>query len=677
MPACPSKTFDQLAPGAIEGLASTMRGIVIACGRVVGVRERHRVAPLDRQRRGLRPGLAQGDRRRRRQGEPGREDAGQRERGERFRRKSVSIASQIHRRHYKLLTVRESATSGAGLGAVTVLSTGRTNAHRAYTQAGMAPPALTVIGLDAATFDVIDPLVEAGELPHIARILREGTGGVMRSTTHPLTPHAWTTMVTGVNAARHGVWDFIERAESGYDLRMINGSYRRAPAIWDHLQRSGRRVGIVNIPFTWPAPSVDGFVLAGMDAAGREKGMTFPAGLVDELHERFGQLELDHRFPVTKEGDADLDFVRRAAEQKVKVSLWLAERFEPELLWVVFMAPDHIHHVAWPDWDERRGDSVVAETYRIMDESVGKLVEARRRQRRRPRLRPRRRLAGGRRQPERVARTRGVPQLHRPQLRPRPEARGRADRPAPAHPEGASLQGQAARRRSAGADVRTGAVLGRRLAAHPGIRLRGVRERRRQRPRARARRRRRARRGVRPRARRDHGQGARAGGAERRADRRRRAPPRGSVRRAGARQGARPPDRVPDYEFLGKGNFSARSDSIWDTIELEPGSAHEYVGSHRHEGIFALAGPSATNGERSAIGIEDVAPTVLYLLGEKIPAELEGRLVAEAIDPDLLDRRPPDYDDTAPFAFDQSEEGYAPEEAEEVARRLRGLGYIE
>ena len=132
-----------------------------------------------------------------------------------------------------------------------------------------------------------------------------------------------------------------------------------------------------------------------------------------------------------------------------------------------------------------------------------------------------------------------------------------------------------------------------------------------------------------------------------------------------------------DYEWLGKGNFSSRSESIWDAIELEPGSRHQYVGSHRHEGIFALAGPSATNGERSAIGIEDVAPTVLYLLGELIPIELEGRLVAEAIDPALLDSRPPDYDDSAPFSVDRPTEGYDEAEAEEVARRLRGLGYIE
>ena len=238
------------------------------------------------------------------------------------------------------------------------------------------PPKLTVIGLDAATFDVIDPLVEAGDLPNIARILEAGTRRVLRSTTHPLTPHAWTTMVTGVNAGRHGIWDFVERDDSGYDLRVINGSYRRAPALWDRLGRAGRRVGLVNIPFTFPAPQVDGFAIAGMDAAAREQGMTHPAGLFEELRARFGALELDHRFPVTKEGDADTDFVRRAAEQKVEATLWLAERFEPDLLWVVFMAADHIHHVAWPDWERRGRESAVAETYRILDEAVGRLVEA-------------------------------------------------------------------------------------------------------------------------------------------------------------------------------------------------------------------------------------------------------------------------------------------------------------
>ena len=59
-----------------------------------------------------------------------------------------------------------------------------------------------------------------------------------------------------------------------------------------------------------------------------------------------------------------------------------------------------------------------------------------------------------------------------------------------------------------------------------------------------------------------------------------------------------------------------------------------------------LSGPAALEGgEIVSARIEDVAPTVLYLLGEPIPVELEGRLLVEAIEPYVLDERPPDYDD--------------------------------
>lgn len=539
------------------------------------------------------------------------------------------------------------------------------------------PPKLTVIGLDAATFDVIDPLVEVGDLPNIARILEAGTGAVLRSTTHPLTPHAWATMVTGVNAGRHGIWDFIERDDSGYDLRVINGSYRRAPALWDRLGRVGRRVGLVNIPFTFPAPQVEGFAIAGMDAAAREQGMTHPSGLFEELRNRFGALELDHRFPVTKDGDPDTDFVRRAAEQKVEATLWLADRFEPDLLWVVFMAADHIHHVAWPDWERRGRESAVAETYRILDEAVGRLVEA----------------AGGN------------------------------DVVLVSDHGGGSLKGvlnlnawlaQEGYLAYAGRSEKLGRRVGdklfelrrhlpKQLRYRVKQRARGLREKMYERPQysvvdwpqTRAF---------------SYGtfgnivlnvRGREAEGIVEPGDEYERVRDELAERALEIRDPDGQPivaavhrredlfdgpelEKIPDllvefrdYEWLGKGNLKSRSTSLWDTIELEPGSRHEYVGSHRHEGIFALSGPSATNAARSEIGIADVAPTVLYLLGEPLPADLEGRLVAEAIDPALLDRRPPEYDDSGPFELESASEGYQAEEEAEVAERLRGLGYIE
>ena len=71
-------------------------------------------------------------------------------------------------------------------------------------------------------------------------------------------------MVTGVNAGRHGIWDFSERDESGYRLRLVNGSYSRVrPRSGRGSPPNGRRVGVVNVPFTWPAPEVNGFAIAG------------------------------------------------------------------------------------------------------------------------------------------------------------------------------------------------------------------------------------------------------------------------------------------------------------------------------------------------------------------------------------------------------------------------------
>src|SRR5262249_34380013 len=108
---------------------------------------------------------------------------------------------------------------------------------------GVTRPSLTVIGLDAATARVVDPLLERGDLPNLARLCEAGSRGTLRSTTPPLTSQAWATAFTGVNAGMHGLWEFMERDESGYRFRLVNGSFRRAPAVWDYLSAAGRAVG--------------------------------------------------------------------------------------------------------------------------------------------------------------------------------------------------------------------------------------------------------------------------------------------------------------------------------------------------------------------------------------------------------------------------------------------------
>ena len=197
---------------------------------------------------------------------------------------------------------------------------------------------------------------------------------MLRSTTHPLTPHAWATIVTGVNAGRHGIWDFTERDETGYQLRarqreLPPGAGGLGPAAplgpaHGHRQRALHLAG-----------ARGGRLRHCRLRRGRaaKQGLTYPAELRDELRQRFGSLELDNKFPLT-DGKLDLDLVRRAAAQKVEIVTWLAERFDPELLFVVFMAADHIHHLCWTEWEADGLASPVADVYRILDEATGALA---------------------------------------------------------------------------------------------------------------------------------------------------------------------------------------------------------------------------------------------------------------------------------------------------------------
>ncbi len=540
----------------------------------------------------------------------------------------------------------------------------------------MSSPDLTVIGLDSATFDVVDPMLAAGELPNLGRLCDSGARGILRSTTHPLTPHAWATIVTGVNAGRHGIWDFTERDETGYQLRLVNGSFRAAPAVWDRLSRAGRSAGIVNVPFTWPAPEVNGFALAGFDAASRERGLVYPENLRDDLQRRYGTLELDNKFPLT-DGKLDLDLVRRAAAQKVEIVTWLAERFDPGLLFVVFMAADHIHHLCWTDWERDGLESPVAAVYRVLDEAVGALAGL---------------AQGGN---VMVVSDHGAGPLHGVvNLNAWLAAEGFL-----AYESGGGVAG----RRLVGQALELRRHLPERLRYHAKQHLPGLRERTIEREdytvvdweRTKA-----FSYGtfgnivLNVRGREEHGIVEPGGEYESVCDAitarllELRSPGGERIvaevhRREDLFQGpllAKIPDLLVEfdhYAWLGKGNLKTRSESLWDEIEIEGGSNHSYVGSHRHEGIVVLAGPAVSRGAPVGGELVDVAPTLLYLMGEAVPADLEGRVLVEAIRPELLDDRPPEYDDAAPAEFEQAHAELAEEGAAEVERRLRGLGYLE
>src|SRR5437764_776092 len=96
--------------------------------------------------------------------------------------------------------------------------------------------------------------------------MKRGAWGRLRSTVPPATFPAWTSLVTGVNPGRHGIFDFSARVPGTYRVRFVNGSHRRAPALWTRLSAAGRRVAVLTVPATYPPEPVAGAMVSGFDS---------------------------------------------------------------------------------------------------------------------------------------------------------------------------------------------------------------------------------------------------------------------------------------------------------------------------------------------------------------------------------------------------------------------------
>jgi predicted AlkP superfamily phosphohydrolase/phosphomutase len=123
---------------------------------------------------------------------------------------------------------------------------------------------VVLIGIDGASWDYLLPHVEAGELPSLARVVREGTTGRLRSIECHFTPPAWTSMLTGVLPERHGIYSFGTWHEAEQRFTKVTSNEVQAASVWDVASRAGRRVAVVGVPVTYPPHPVHGELVSGI-----------------------------------------------------------------------------------------------------------------------------------------------------------------------------------------------------------------------------------------------------------------------------------------------------------------------------------------------------------------------------------------------------------------------------
>jgi len=224
---------------------------------------------------------------------------------------------------------------------------------------------LLIVGLDGATFKVIiDSLVKAGKLPTISKLMKEGIASICKSTHPPVTSPAWPSFMTGCNPAKHGVYHFFDGSAKLYTSRDI-----KKPMFWDILGEYGYKSLVVNVPVTYPPKRINGILITGM--------LTPPNGKFAYPNEVERVLKADgYIVNPSKSLIKSLILDKKAFDELVKIErkrtdaiIKLTERFEFDLVCVVYQITDIVQHMLWDKKD------FVFKAYEEIDKEIGKLVE--------------------------------------------------------------------------------------------------------------------------------------------------------------------------------------------------------------------------------------------------------------------------------------------------------------
>jgi predicted AlkP superfamily phosphohydrolase/phosphomutase len=242
---------------------------------------------------------------------------------------------------------------------------------------------IVIIGLDGATLDLIRPWARQGKLPNLARLMDQGVSGELRSTVPPVTAPAWTSFMTGKNPAKHGIFHFrtfdLTKYTSFTDDLATSRSFAN-DTIFKLASDAGLRVAALAVPMTYPPFPVNGVMLSGYPTPNLQTAYTYPPDMAN----RFANINITSEFF----RHSDPERIRSATHMVKQLTDYCVELMQEDhydLLMVVYTNTDMANHFfrkyvheSYPTYDPEGaavyGD-VLLNQYQLADQAVGRLVE--------------------------------------------------------------------------------------------------------------------------------------------------------------------------------------------------------------------------------------------------------------------------------------------------------------
>lgn len=241
-----------------------------------------------------------------------------------------------------------------------------------------------IIGIDGATFRVINPWVTTGKLPHIGKLMKEGVYCNLRSTLPPVTGAAWSTFQTGVNPGKHGVFNWLSRDTRSYGVKVINSESIKEKTLWEIASYQGAKVGVIGIPVTYPPREVNGFMITGMLTPIGVNDYAFPKAIIQDIKKVVGAYIFAPDPLESKRNVAEwIAYLKDSIENREQITLHFLENYDWDLFTVHFFETDLVQHRLFHTLANKNNlhlkysangvDRPILDIYHRIDTAIGKI----------------------------------------------------------------------------------------------------------------------------------------------------------------------------------------------------------------------------------------------------------------------------------------------------------------
>ncbi|MFO0909142.1 MAG: alkaline phosphatase family protein [Isosphaeraceae bacterium] len=246
---------------------------------------------------------------------------------------------------------------------------------------------LLILGLDGATWTVLDPMRKLGLMPNLDALVRGSASGTLRSVVPPVTTAAWTSLMTGCGPVKHGVFDHRYYDLASDQMKVNHSARSRAASMWQQLSQAGHSIACLNVPGTFPPPQVKGVIVAGMDAPHLDAALTGYPDFAARLRQEVPGYSLRYFWKRAPQSLEELSENARLTcesfRERARGGL-CADRHVPDwsVLMVQFQNLDPFQHRCWnvlnvdetgvdrPEWN-----AAARSVLSGLDEAIGLLLE--------------------------------------------------------------------------------------------------------------------------------------------------------------------------------------------------------------------------------------------------------------------------------------------------------------